>query len=230
MTIGTSPLDPIAAALEPHGLVPRGGFVFDDDCAAPELGEGKRLQSIVLVGHFGSSIWPHFETWHRANPEARDPLDNWSKQVINAAAEKLRARAVFPSDRPYLPFQQWAMRAEGLQPSPLGLLMHPRYGLWQAYRGALLFHERLAFPPPVPASHPCDSCKDKPCLRSCPVGAFDGTGYAVGRCRNHLAVPAGQPCMDGGCLARLICPIGRAYAYGPEQQSFHMAAFRTGSS
>ena len=31
------------------------------------------------------------------------------------------------------------MRAEGLKPSPIGILMHPQFGLWHAYRGALLF-------------------------------------------------------------------------------------------
>ncbi len=33
------------------------------------------------------------------------------------------------------------MAAEGLKPSPLGLLMHPEYGLWHGYRGAILFGE-----------------------------------------------------------------------------------------
>ena len=229
MTVAGSPLDQIAAALEPHGLVLRGGFIFDATCQAPERADGSRPQSVVLIGHFGSSIWPHFAAWHRVHREASDPLDSWSKHVINSVAAGLGASAVFPSDRPYLPFQQWAMRAEGLQPSPLGMLIHPQYGLWQAFRGALLFDERLVFPPLGGlGGHPCDTCRDKPCLHTCPVEAFDGRGYALGRCRDHLASPAGQPCMDGGCLARLACPVGRDYGYVSEQQRFHMAAFKTG--
>src|SRR4030095_137820 len=42
---------------------------------------------------------------------------------------------------------RWAMRAEAVAPSPLGILIHPDYGLWHAYRGALAFAERLALPP-----------------------------------------------------------------------------------
>ena len=29
------------------------------------------------------------------------------------------------------------MRAEGLKPSPLGVLVHPDFGLWHGYRGAI---------------------------------------------------------------------------------------------
>jgi len=228
MTVAASMLDQITAALEPHGLVPRGGFVFDSACGAPERADGVQPQSVMLIGHFGSSIWPHFDAWHRLHAGAADPLDSWSKQVLNSVAAKFSATAVFPSDQPYLPFQQWAMRAEGLQPSPLGLLIHPCYGLWQAYRGALLFAERMAFQSPTPIVHPCDTCVDKPCLRTCPVDAFDGAGYAVNTCRNHLSGVAGRFCMEGGCLARRACPVGREHAYVPAQQQFHMAAFRRG--
>ncbi|MEK1891634.1 MAG: hypothetical protein AAAB35_29550 [Phyllobacterium sp.] len=218
-------LDEIAAALEPHGLVPRGGFVFGSLDRAPELADGTRAQSIVLVGHFGSSIWPHFSAWRRLHPNVADPLDSWSKRILNAIATQFGGSAVFPSDRPYLPFQQWAMRAEGLRPSPLGLLIHPQYGLWQAFRGALIFPQPVAFAPRHERGHPCDTCMEKPCLNACPVDAFDGEVYAVARCRDYLATEPGGTCLDGGCRARLACPVGRQYGYVSEQQRFHMAAF-----
>jgi GMP synthase (glutamine-hydrolysing) len=108
------------------------------------------------------------------------------------------AVALYPfGGPPYLPFQQWAMRAEGLQPSPLGALIHPDYGLWHAYRGALGFGERLALSPVSPRPRPCDDCADKPCLSTCPVGAFDGRGYDVPACAAHLDGPAGAACLSG---------------------------------
>ncbi|WP_288192465.1 4Fe-4S dicluster domain-containing protein [uncultured Phyllobacterium sp.] len=218
-------LDQITAALEPHGLVPRGGFVFGPDEAAPGLHHGAAARSVVLVGHFGSTIWPHFTRWRQLHSDQPNPLDAWSKAVLTHVAVELDGQAVFPSDRPYLPFQQWAKRAEGLSASPLGLLIHPEYGLWQAFRGALLFDRAMGFPAVPLNNHPCDTCIEKPCLHACPVDAFDGVGFTVGRCRSHLAVPEGALCMDGGCLARLACPVGREHAYTADQQRFHMAAF-----
>src|SRR4029079_14149017 len=136
---------------------------------------GTPARSVLLVGQAGGAPWPHFLKWRGAQPaDLEDPLYSWSREVIGAVAEKFEARAVSPSDRPYLPFQQWAMRAEGLKPSPLGLLIHPQYGLWQAFRGALLFRQSMAFAPLQENGHPCDVCASKPCLSACPVDAFDG--------------------------------------------------------
>jgi hypothetical protein len=228
MNVADQILDQITTALEPCGLVPRGGFVFDEENVAPPSIDGSIPQSVVLVGHFGSSIWPHFMRWREDQPSAQDALDRWSKEVLTGVAAKLGATAVFPSDKPYLPFQQWAMRAEGLRTSPLGLLIHPEYGLWQAFRGALLFARPIEFQRHDVADHPCDSCIERPCLSACPINAFDGAGFAVDRCRGYLATEAGETCMHGGCLARLACPVGREYAYLPDQQRFHMAAFANG--
>jgi hypothetical protein len=228
MTVADPILDQIAAALGPYGMVPRGGFVFDKNNHAPRKSEGARPQSVVLVGHFGSSIWPQFMRWREAHPSAQDPLDTWSKEVLNAVAENLGATAVFPSDKPYLPFQQWAMQAEGLRASPLGLLIHPEYGLWQAFRGALLFDRVLDISSGGPRRHPCDDCQDKPCLSACPVNAFRIDGYDVVRCRGHLASGEGDACLTGGCLARRACPVGRESAYCVRQMRFHMDAFAKG--
>jgi ferredoxin-like protein FixX len=218
----------IAAALEPYGLVPRGGFVFDEENAPSPLIRGGHFRSVVLVGHFGSAIWPHFTRWWQDHTDSQDPLDQWSKDVLTAVAVKFGAIAVFPSDRPYLPFQQWAMRAEGLRPSPLGILIHPQYGLWQAFRGALLFDRALDFASGGPQHHPCDDCQDKPCLSACPVNAFAGDGYNVVRCRSHLASGEGNECLKGGCLARRACPVGCEQAYNAPQMRFHMKAFAKG--
>src|SRR5271166_4757675 len=77
---------------------------------------------------------------------------------------------------PHFPFQQWVRRAEPVHPSPLGLLIHPIYGLWHSYRGALAFPEALDVPALEVAPSPCDSCAEKPCLGACPVGAFSLDG------------------------------------------------------
>ena len=195
-----------------HGLITRG-----------IARHGSR--SAILIGHAGSSIWPHFSKWLKAQDTVpADPLDAWSKEIIGAAATEIGGHAVFPSDKPYLPFQQWVKQAEGLKPSPLGILIHPVYGLWHAYRGAILFDDLTLSHGVEKLSHPCDTCVEKPCLSACPANAFSDVGFAVASCRAYLESIEGRHCMDNGCAARGACPVGRDYAYIPEQVRFHMRA------
>ncbi|WP_181169689.1 4Fe-4S dicluster domain-containing protein [Mesorhizobium sp. B2-3-13] len=216
----------ITAALGANGLILRGGFLFPHHDGAPHGVSGAPAKSVLLVGQAGAAPWPHFLRWRKEQPQAiANPLDTWSRQVIGAVAEKFGARAVSPSDKPYLPFQQWAVRAEGLRPSPLGILMHPQYGLWHAYRGALLFEEEIALPQPCEAIHLCEACVEKPCLKSCPVDAYSTEGFAYQPCLAHVRGANGGPCRTGGCLDRNACPYGTSYRYPAEVQAFHMAAF-----
>lgn len=223
---GPDLLAEMASALAVHGLILRGGFAFAEGEGAPPGSSGVPAKSVLLIGQAGAAPWPHFQHWWKRQPSELDnPLDNWCRQVIGAVAHEFGARAVSPSDRPYLPFQQWAKRAEGLKPSPLGILMHPFYGLWHAYRGALLFDIALPIEVPRNSIHLCDLCDGKPCLKTCPAGAYSGGGFAHADCLSHLRSPAGKPCRSGGCLDRNACPYGEAYRYPPEVQAFHMAAF-----
>lgn len=216
----------IAGALAANGLILRGGFGFAADEAAPPGPAGTPAKSVLLVGQAGDAPWSHFLRWRES--QARDlsnPLDSWSRQVIGEVAHHFGAHAVSPSDKPYLPFQQWAMRAEGLKPSPLGILMHPEYGLWHAYRGALLFDVEIPIQAPREVIHLCDLCPGKPCLKSCPVDAYSEAGYAYQACLDHVRGQSGAACREGGCLDRNACPYGAAYRYRADAQAFHMAAF-----
>lgn len=224
-------IEEITAALGVHGLIPRGGFAFGVGDAVPDGPSGTSAKSVLLVGQAGATPWSHFRSWYEKQPrQIANPLDTWSREVIASIAEKFGARAVSPSDRPYLPFQQWAMRAEGLKPSPLGILMHPQYGLWHAYRGALLFEDEVAVPEQGDAIHLCDACVEKPCLKSCPVDAYSGEGFAYQACLAHVRGANGEPCRSSGCLDRNACPYGTSYRYPPEVQAFHMASFARAAS
>ena len=148
----------IAGSFAAHGLVLRGGFDFVDNEDRPTGLSGRLARSILRVGNAGAAYWPHFARWRRDQPDGlANPLDTWSRIVLSGVAENCGARVLMPNDRPYAPFQQWAMRAEGLRPSPLGLLIHPRYGLWHAWRGALLFDVEISIQAPacrfIPARH-----------------------------------------------------------------------------
>ena len=226
VAVASDLLGDIGLALSSDGLILRGGFNFAPDETAPPGPYGAPAKSVLLVGQAGDAPWSHFLRWRRTQPAGlANPLDSWSREVIGSVAEQFGARAVSPSDRPYLPFQQWAMRGEGLRPSPLGILMHPEYGLWHAYRGALLFDVDIEIQAPQEVIHLCDLCDGKPCLKACPVGAYSEAGFDYQACLDHVRGPAGEPCRSGGCLDRNACPYGAAYRYSAEVQAFHMAAF-----
>ncbi|CAN7296725.1 ferredoxin [Rhizobium sp. LjRoot254] len=213
-------IEQIRAAFSPHGIFLRGVVHFAAD--GPEI-SGGRARTVVLLGNIGGSIWPAFSAWRQKNENVADPLDMWSVEVIRPVAEAMGGTAWFPSERPWQPFQQWAMRAEGLRSSPLGVLIHPDYGLWHGYRSAIGFEERIDFPEPMPRSHPCDRCPDKPCLTTCPADAVTGDHFDVPACRTYLAGEGDGTCMQGGCIARNACPVGVEYRYPAEQLRFHMA-------
>lgn len=226
MSAATGVLARIEGAAGPHGLTLRGAFHPTAEDEVPPLPDGRESGTLVLLGNQGGDLWAPFQ----AAPEARDgrpdPMNRWSERVIGALAAEVGGQAVFPfGGPPYFPFQRWALRAEAVAPSPLGMLIHPDYGLWHAYRGAIALAGRLDLPPRDIRSSPCDSCAEKPCLSTCPVDAFTGEGYAVTACAAHIAQPAGADCLHNGCRARRACPVGRAYAYPSAQARFHMEAF-----
>ncbi len=219
----------IEAALAREGLVACGGFHPEPGDGVPELGNGGPARTLVMVGNRGPDMWRAFAAGPEFGAECNpgpDPLNRWSGRVIGDLAEAWGAQALFPfGGPPHLPFVAWAKCAEPVAESPLGILIHPDYGLWHAYRGALAFAEVIALPPRTGRPRPCDTCADKPCLSACPVGAFSPAGYDVGACAGHISAPAGADCMAESCRARRACPVGRDYLYGPEQAAFHMIHF-----
>jgi hypothetical protein len=222
--------DEVGRALAPFGLIVRGGFAFGAGEVAPPGPSGSPARSVLLVGSAGDAFWPPFQTWLGGQDAGiDDPLDTWSRVVLGEVAEKVGARVLMPNDRPYAPFQQWAMRAERLKPSPLGILIHPEYGLWHAWRGALLFDRDIVIEKEIqggePLNHLCDACVGKPCMNACPVDAFKGGGFAYETCLTHIGSGAGLACMQSGCLARNACPHLR-FRYASEVQAFFMEAFR----
>lgn len=214
----------IRSAIAVRGLAWRGAF----HPQACDLPAGLAAGTLVLVGCAGHDGWAAFSRSPEFADGAPDPLDRWSRRAVGGLAHELGATALFPFEGPpWLPFQRWARKAEPLHPSPLGMLIHPDWGLWHSWRGALAFAARIDLPEADRRPSPCDGCSDKPCLSGCPVNAFTSAGYDVATCASHLRAPEGADCMDFGCAARRACPVGREHVYGAEQARFHMEAFRT---
>ena len=214
---------PILTTIRRAGFTPLGWFAPTPEDRVPD---GARF--VILIGNAGPDMFRRFA---RERDPGHDAMDDWTREVVEDLARDLDARALYPFDmNPPWPFLSWARRGGAGHVSPLGLNIHPTFGLWHAYRAALLFPVEFDIPVQRPAPHPCDSCAAKPCLTTCPVGAFDGTSYDVPACARHIASPAGEACMTRGCLARHACPVGQGFAYAPAQAEFHMRAFRAAHS
>jgi hypothetical protein len=210
----------VAEAVGGTGMVARGGFNLEPH---ERLDGFPGVRSVVIVGNIGGDMWPRFRAAH---PGGSDPLDTWTRSVLRPIAAALGADFVHPSDQPYQPFQRWAQRADDVWQSPIGLLIHAEHGLWHAYRGALLFPFALdELPATGSVEQPCLTCRDQPCLHTCPVDAFTIDGYDAESCRGHVRSGSPPNCSDEGCAARCACPVGTDGKYGSDQMRFHMRAF-----
>lgn len=225
-------LTDLTQTLSGYGLLIRGGFNVqnDKDIELSEIKVGTK--SLVMVGVAGSAFWPKFETSQEYKSylagEA-DPLDRWSKRIGDQIAKEFSGFAVYPfSGPPYYPFIQWAKRCETLHSSKMGFSIHPEYGLWHAFRFALLlpkaFSEFESNNQDNPIN-PCETCSKSPCLNTCPVGAYTISGFDPDACFKYLSQNENGECRTKGCIARRSCPEGADYVYVHKHAEFHMTAF-----
>lgn len=221
----------LADALRPHGLRLRGGFAPEATDVLPALPGARAAAVVWMVGQVGAECWDAFSASPFAQDGLPDPMDRWSRAIAEALAQACGGAAVLPGQGPpWAPFQQWALRiGEGLEPSPLGLHLHPEFGLWHAWRFALVLPQFTADDSAALRSDTsadvCARCVGQPCLRGCPVTAFTAVGFDAARCTQHLDSQAGQDCLQHGCRARDACPVGAAWRYTHAQAAFHLAAF-----
>jgi ferredoxin len=131
--------------------------------------------------------------------------------------KKRKNRGVFSEF--VIPLQQLGEAAGWSYPSPLGSGISPVYGVWFAYRAAFLIDADLPLVYEEPAPAPCDSCLDKPCIQSCPVGAAQPGAFDIEGCAGHRLGPD-SPCADR-CLARMACPYFPEQRYSLEQIRYH---------
>ena len=74
------------------------------------------------------------------------------------------------------------MRAEPVFRSPIGIMIHPEFGLWHVYRAVLLFAEYIDLPAWSAVENPCDACEAKPCRKVCPADAFTPSRFDAFLC------------------------------------------------
>jgi hypothetical protein len=177
-------------------------------------------QRLVLIGSGGRRLWQALSAYglHTA-----DPIDHFSRLHIERfVREYLGAppyRLLYPGDYP-IPLQQLGTLAGWQQPSPLGIGIHPEYGLWFAYRAAFLTTLELPLRSAPPAPSPCATCSAKPCVSACPASAVSAAAaFDLAACI-EFCLSAQSPCQSQ-CLARLACPVAAEQRYSAEQLRYH---------
>ena len=99
-------------------------------------------QSILLLGPDEPNFWEIFKESEEFNDLKANPLDRWSKRVIDNIAEQNKCTTLYPfGGKPYKPFFSWALRSGSVLSSPVHLAVHKDKGLFVSFRGALAINQ-----------------------------------------------------------------------------------------
>ena len=188
-------------------------------------------RSIIVIGNGGGAFWKAFKRHADENSEwtARDnPLDDFTRFVVEREVAPVLARPgithtiIYPfmSNGPTLNFME-AGKSAGLSgPSILGVVVHPVYGPWIAFRAAILVNELVDFPEEAHRFDPCPSCTARTCITACPADAVSAAqGWDIPKCLTHR-VEVEVDCTPR-CHARAGCVLGPEHRYPDDELAYH---------
>jgi epoxyqueuosine reductase len=192
-------------------------------------------RSIMVIGNGGGAFWRSFQQHAEENPgwTSRDnPLDDFTRVVIERdvrpVLSSLAHTILYPflSNGPTLNFME-AGKAAGLcGPSIIGVMVHPVYGPWIAFRAAILVGESIAAAGEAYRFDPCPSCTARTCISACPAEAVSlASGWDIPKCLTHR-VEVEADCAPR-CHARAGCVLGPEHRYPDDELAYHqMRALR----
>lgn len=185
--------------------------------------------SVLMIGNYGGSMWEILQADMEADPSKydgnRDPVDDLSSEAIEGAVGELadsglRACAVYPWRQEacgWLPFQSWALVCGFGKMGLVGVVVHPEYGPWLSFRGAIIVDAGVEPDPPLADFEPCEEC-EAPCIEECPAGAVSREGCDVRKC---LGARLFDSRCEMRCAAREACVYGREHRFSREQITYH---------
>ena len=235
MSTALSLLDSITRAAAPYGLNLIAAVPVDRyEALAPPSMRACALapdaRSIVVIGNGGGAFWQAFKSYADAHPGWRDrphPLDDFTRALIEQEIVPIaRGRGVacvpaFPFiGEGTLSFIALGKLAGLGGPSLLGVLIHPVYGPWIAFRAALLIDAVLDAPGEAAGFDPCPDCTARSCLAACPASAVSApAGWDIPRCLTHR-IEVEADCATR-CHARVACVIAPEHRYPGDELAYH---------
>ena len=198
-------------------------------------------ESAVVVGNGGRTLWEYFVQTLEEDPsrlsEHSHPFDDMVERWIEKISvdvglkqgEHFRWIRCAATEETFVDFRCLGRDAGLGSSSPVGLLIHPEYGLWFGLRAVLLTTEKLDahwlhnHPKPTlnvegGAESPCSRCVEKPCISACPAKAVQVEGWSVQRCATFHQTSSD---CAGRCHSRLACPVGREHRHSALQHLYH---------
>lgn len=200
--------------------------------ALPSREAGRKpWASLLVAANGGRRMWEAIAEEVALGRAAADESHPVDVHTARALAEFIRmclsdgeVRSVFPRqpDAAHFPIQAFGEWMGWVHPSPLGIGISPTWGLWHAYRFAIV--TTLELPPTARAAvpSPCDSCASRPCIPVCPPGAVKKSRHRMAtfdvRSCSEFRIREGSVCAEK-CLARIACPVGPEHRYVTSQMS-----------
>jgi len=225
----------IRQAAAPYGLNLIAAVAADryDAIAPPAMRARDRAagaRSIVVLGNGGGEFWNAFTTYADDHPGWRErthPLDDFTRAIIerDVVAAVRRQGVACTLAYPFvgegtLSFIGLGKLAGLAGPSLLGVLIHPVYGPWIAFRAALLVDVVIDAPGEAAGFDPCPGCTARTCIAACPASAVSfPAGWDIPRCLTHR-VEVEEDCASQ-CHARVACVIGREHRYPDGELAYH---------
>lgn len=180
-------------------------------------------RSVIVIANGGSKMWERFLEDCRRAPDSftqeEHPLDTWIEKHlhrIDPAPPSTRRLIRCAATDQFIDFRPLAIEAGLGHHSHLGLVIHPKYGLWLSLRAAIFTTEYLD-PTILTTQNPCHSCS-KICASQCHGSAFTEKGWSVQTCASFHQ--ESKLCAIS-CNARLVCPIGQEYQHPPLAHHYH---------
>lgn len=196
------------------------------DSLPPDLREElplaiENLGHLILIGSGGPLLWtylksPHIHENHPIDTYVGECVNNFAHTVFGDQAPVI----LYPRSDLVFPLQQLGHILGLTKKSPLGIDLHPDFGLWFAYRALLWTSEDVPMINPPAWSSPCETCVDKPCVSNCPSQAVTVQSFNIKNCANYRLL-ANSSCANR-CLSRLACPFHAEQRYSDEQIRYHM--------
>ncbi|MEM7115936.1 MAG: hypothetical protein AAF614_26075 [Chloroflexota bacterium] len=195
----------------------------------PLLQSGVELENysrLVLIGHGGRRLW---DVLQQVGMPGDDPVDHFSWEqtavFLHDYLHTTNYLQLYPLTTYPIPLGSLGELAGWSQPSPIGSGINPVYGLWFAYRAAVLVDLPLPLIQENYGERPCASCQTLDCVSACPGTAVSApTNNQIipihfSACAQHRLRP--QSSCATQCLARLACPIAPEHRYTTEQITYH---------
>jgi epoxyqueuosine reductase len=229
-------LETIRGAGEPFGLnlvaavpVNRYDAVVTEPYRAAAL--DAKAKSIVVIANGGGALWGALQRHAQHNRgwwKREHPLDDFTRAIVEKEIAPVvrqsgaRSTIIFPfmNGTATLNFIELGKVAGLAGPSILGVVVHPKFGPWIAFRAAILVDELIDAPGEAGGFDPCPTCTERSCIAACPAAAVAfPSGWDIPRCLAYRI--ESEPDCTPRCHARVACVLGPEHRYPEEELAYH---------